>query len=67
MELIIPAFLLGLYGSGHCASMYAPVIGGLRLNTQIKRTSVDFLYNFGKITTYSMLGIVTAFLMCLIR
>lgn len=66
MELIISAFLLGLYGSGHCVSMCGPVIGILGLNTQTKRTVAAFLYNLGRITTYSLLGIIAAVLSMLL-
>ncbi|GAA5102083.1 sulfite exporter TauE/SafE family protein [Wohlfahrtiimonas larvae] len=62
MELIITAFLLGLYGSGHCISMCGPVVGILGMNTQTHRVTAAFLYNLGRITTYSLLGIIAAIL-----
>lgn len=62
MELIITAFLLGLYGSGHCISMCGPVVGILGMNTQTNRITAAFLYNLGRITTYSFLGIIAAIL-----
>ena len=62
MELIITAFLLGLYGSGHCISMCGPVVGILGMNTQTNRVTAAFLYNLGRITTYSLLGIIAAIL-----
>lgn len=62
MELIITAFLLGLYGSGHCISMCGPVVGIIGINTQKNHVSSAFLTNLGRITTYSILGIIAAIL-----
>lgn len=62
MELIITAFLLGLYGSGHCISMCGPVVAILGINTQTNRTTAAFLYNLGRISTYTGLGFIAAFL-----
>lgn len=62
MELIITAFLLGLYGSGHCISMCGPVVAILGINTQTNRTIAAFLYNLGRISTYTCLGFIAAIL-----
>lgn len=62
MDLIISAFLLGLYGSGHCISMCGPVVGILGINTTKHRTAAAFLFNFGRITTYALLGVIAAIL-----
>lgn len=56
------AIILGLGGSFHCAGMCGPLImavpsKGSRLQFIIKKS----VYNFGRITTYALLGVVVGF------
>ena len=58
--MIWTAFLLGLFGGTHCVGMCGPIAialpgrDGLIVNILHKT-----LYNFGRIVTYSMLGLIT--------
>jgi len=58
-QLIIPAFLLGLAGSVHCIgmcgplAMSVPVAGG-----RWSRAGAGFLYNTGRVATYSAIGLL---------
>jgi sulfite exporter TauE/SafE len=57
------AIILGLGGSFHCAGMCGPLImavpaKGNRVKFIVKKS----LYNLGRITTYSLLGVIVGFL-----
>ena len=58
--VLISAFLLGFLGSFHCAGMCGPIALALPLhgNSQSKIISGRLFYNFGRIATYSILGVL---------
>jgi uncharacterized protein len=60
MELI-PAFLLGFLGSLHCIGMCGPIVLALPQHESNKvLVAMDgLLYNFGRILTYCMLGLLS--------
>jgi len=58
-QLIIAAFTMGLLGSFHCVGMCGPLALSLPLNNDSlwSKFSGGLLYNAGRITTYSLLGL----------
>ena len=60
---LVAAFVLGLTGSLHCMGMCGPIAFALPVNRQnnlTKFTGIS-LYNLGRITTYSTLGLLFGF------
>lgn len=57
--LFLPALILGLFGSLHCAGMCGPIAMAVPLknNMLIERIFSSFLYNFGRAVTYALLGL----------
>jgi len=60
MELIIAAISLGLLGSFHCIGMCGPIALALPVHqySPFKKYLGIFLYNLGRVTTYTFLGVV---------
>ncbi len=60
IQLIVAAFTMGLLGSFHCVGMCGPLALSLPLstNTAWSKFSGAFLYNTGRIITYSVFGFV---------
>jgi sulfite exporter TauE/SafE len=62
--LLWTAFLLGIMGSTHCVGMCGPLVLALPLSSQQKwqmlRSALQ--YNFGRILTYALLGLVVGIL-----
>lgn len=60
MELIIAAISLGLLGSFHCIGMCGPIALALPVHqySPLKKYIGIFLYNLGRVTTYTFLGII---------
>ena len=60
LQLIVAAFTMGLLGSFHCVGMCGPLALSLPLstNTVWSKFSGAFLYNTGRIITYSVFGFV---------
>lgn len=60
MELVIAAISLGLLGSFHCIGMCGPIALALPVHqySSLKKYLGIFLYNLGRVTTYTFLGIV---------
>lgn len=60
LQLIVAAFTMGLLGSFHCVGMCGPLALSLPLstNTEWSKFSGAFLYNTGRILTYSVFGLV---------
>ena len=60
MELIIAAISLGLLGSFHCIGMCGPIALALPVHqySPIKKYLGIFLYNLGRVTTYTFLGVI---------
>jgi sulfite exporter TauE/SafE len=58
------AFTLGFLGSLHCLGMCGPIAMALPLSTNEKRTVVlqSILYNFGRVSTYTIMGLVMGLL-----
>jgi uncharacterized protein len=64
LEIIIPAFLLGISGSFHCIGMCGPIILALPAHSknQLSYTLGRVLYNFGRIVTYTLMGLLIGIL-----
>ena len=60
MELVLAAISLGLLGSFHCIGMCGPIALALPVHqySPFKKYLGIFLYNVGRVTTYTFLGIV---------
>jgi sulfite exporter TauE/SafE len=60
MELIIAAISLGLLGSFHCIGMCGPIALALPVHqyNSFKKYFGILLYNLGRVTTYSALGLL---------
>ena len=58
--LITSAFMLGLFGSFHCLGMCGPIALALPLNTSSQFTKLmgTLSYNFGRVFTYSVIGLL---------
>lgn len=54
------AFLIGFIGSFHCVGMCGPIALSLPYQdvTKVRTASNVLLYNFGRITTYALIGLV---------
>jgi sulfite exporter TauE/SafE len=66
-ELYITAFLMGLLGGVHCLGMCGAVAGILTANLSPevrqkpgKAVSYQFVYNFGRVFTYILMGVIFA-------
>lgn len=57
---LISGFLLGLLGSVHCVGMCGPLALSLPVQhlTGVRKITGIILYNFGRVTTYAVLGLV---------
>jgi len=62
--LIAMAFTTGLLGAGHCIGMCGSLVGALSLSTTGRPGgwSFHFLYNAGRITTYTLIGALVGWL-----
>ena len=58
------AFTTGLLGSGHCIGMCGGIVTAFSLSSEGQRGGVLFhvLYNLGRITTYSLIGLLVGWL-----
>jgi hypothetical protein len=58
LQILIPAFLMGMAGSLHCVGMCGPIAMTLPLqqSSGLHRLSGTLLYNAGRITTYAIAG-----------
>jgi sulfite exporter TauE/SafE len=71
MSALFTAFFVGLLGSGHCFGMCGGIAAGLgslptagEHNTEAKpRVSSAFLFNLGRILSYAVLGLISAWIM----
>ena len=59
-QLFEIGFLMGLLGSVHCIGMCGPLVMALPLSnkTHLQKWGALFLYHFGKINSYSLLGVL---------
>lgn len=57
------AFIIGLFGSGHCLSMCGGITTMLTsaIPDKDKQTAFIFSYNLGRIFTYSLIGAIVGF------
>lgn len=64
IELLLSAFILGLAGSTHCLGMCGGIASSLLFSAtpNVGRWSLIFSYNFGRIFSYSLAGVLVAFL-----
>lgn len=66
IALLTAVFVVGFNGSLHCFGMCGPVVGILGMNTEAKgsgrKIGAALCYNFGRITTYMLLGVVAMLL-----
>lgn len=58
LALLSGAFFIGFAAQTHCVSMCGPIIGILGMNSSYKRVPAAILYNFGRISTYTLLGVI---------
>ncbi len=60
MELAIAALIMGFAGSFHCVGMCGPIAFALPLNRASNITKIIgiLFYNFGRISTYVILGAI---------
>ncbi len=60
MELVIAAISLGLLGSFHCIGMCGPIALALPVHqySSLKKYLGIFLYNLGRVITYTFLGVL---------
>lgn len=58
MELLWTAFVLGFFGSLHCAGMCGPLAAAMPVvgNTRLSFTATRAVYNAGRIATYCVIG-----------
>lgn len=56
--LLSVAFMVGFLAQTHCVGMCGPVIGILGINNSYKRIPAAILYNLGRISTYTFLGLL---------
>ena len=68
---LITAFFVGLLGSGHCFGMCGGIAAGLGSMTVSNESESNakprawsaFLFNFGRIISYTLLGVISAWLL----
>lgn len=60
IQLFFVAFMIGIVGSFHCVGMCGPLAFALPLsnNSIAAKLTGSFLYNAGRIVTYSLLGLI---------
>ncbi len=63
---LVSALLLGIMGAGHCIAMCGGIISSLSMSNQSqpiqKRAGIVFLYQLGRIFSYSLIGLAGGFL-----
>ena len=71
ISALLTAFFVGLLGSGHCFGMCGGIAAGLgsipvRNGSQTgakPRAASAFLFNLGRIVSYSVLGLISAWIL----
>lgn len=58
LALLSGAFFIGFAAQTHCVGMCGPVLGILGMNNAYKRIPAAILYNLGRISTYTLLGVI---------
>ncbi len=59
-NILIPAFLMGLLGSGHCFAMCGGIASAFSLQTQSESFKTLGFYNLGRLLSYGLFGAITA-------
>lgn len=66
LEILLPAFLVGLMGAGHCLGMCGGIVAALSFAvpeaTATRRFSLVFSYNIGRIVTYTTIGALVGYI-----
>jgi len=57
-SIILPAFLLGFMGSGHCLGMCGGISAALGAASERRTLSLSVGYNIGRVLSYIMLGAI---------
>ncbi|AJQ94598.1 sulfite exporter TauE/SafE family protein [Gynuella sunshinyii] len=65
IEQLLPAFLLGLLGAGHCVAMCGGIATALGLNAP-GHLGYSLLYQVGRISSYMVIGLIFALFASLI-
>ncbi len=62
--MLISGFILGLMGSLHCVGMCGPIAFMLPVdrNSKVKKIIQIFIYHFGRLLSYGLIGLVFGFL-----
>ncbi|KAB1069112.1 sulfite exporter TauE/SafE family protein [Tamlana haliotis] len=62
--MLVSAFILGLLGSFHCVGMCGPIAFMLPVDrsNQAKKVSQIFIYHFGRLLSYSIIGLIFGFI-----
>ena len=60
---LLSAFLVGLLGGGHCVGMCGGIVTALTFSTDplrptTRRVGIQLLYNLGRISSYSLFGLI---------
>jgi uncharacterized protein len=59
MNFLLPAFVLGILGSAHCIGMCGPLMLAMPFgNRNSAALPRSLIYNFGRMVTYGLLGLV---------
>ncbi|MGB8375539.1 MAG: sulfite exporter TauE/SafE family protein, partial [Salegentibacter sp.] len=58
--MLISAFIFGLLGSFHCVGMCGPIAFLLPVdrNNNVKKLGQIFIYHFGRLLAYSLIGLL---------
>ncbi|WP_428239865.1 sulfite exporter TauE/SafE family protein [Gynuella sp.] len=59
IEQLLPAFLLGLLGAGHCVAMCGGIATALGLNAP-GHLGYSLLYQLGRVSSYMLIGLIFA-------
>lgn len=57
---LLPLFLLGILGTGHCVGMCGPLT--IAFPGRIGTVFAHLLYHFGRVTTYAIIGAILGFI-----
>lgn len=62
--MLLAAFIMGFVGSLHCAAMCGPLVLAMPVvgNNKIQILASRIVYNIGRVTAYSILGVIFGFI-----
>lgn len=60
MSFLLPAFMIGIFGSMHCIGMCGPIALAIPFNSHQKHQTLlaVLIYNAGRIITYGIIGLI---------